>query len=146
MTETSQRLRIGVMGPGTCEPEVARTAETVGRLIAEEAAILICGGRSGVMEAASKGANEAGGVVVGILDSDDERAANRFVTIPILTGMGQGRNVINVLTSHSVIAIGGGPGTLSEIALAARTCTPIVGLDTWSPGLGGSARRGRSPC
>jgi uncharacterized protein (TIGR00725 family) len=120
------------MGPGTCSDQTAALAEQVGRLIAEADAVLICGGRGGVMEAASRGAAEAGGTVVGILPSDDESTANPFVTLPIVTGMGNARNAINVLTSHVVIAIEGGPGTLSEIALAAKTGTPLVGLDTWT--------------
>ena len=119
------------MGPGTCNEETAQLGEEVGRLIAQAGAILICGGRGGVMEAASKGSSSAGGMVVGILPSDDESTANRFVTIPIVTGMGNARNAINVLTSHALIAIEGGPGTLSEIALALKIGTPVVGLDTW---------------
>ena len=124
------------MGPGTCDEKTARLAEEVGRLIAEAGAILICGGLGGVMEAASKGSSRAGGTVVGILPSDDDSTANPFVTISIVTGMGNARNAINVLTSHALIAIEGGPGTLSEIALALKIGTPVVGLDTWHATMG----------
>ena len=124
-------MRIGVMGPADCDAETAIAAEKVGRLIAQAGAVLICGGRGGAMEAASKGATGAGGTVIGILPSANEAEANPFVTIPIVTGMGHARNAINVLTSHAIIAISGGPGTLSEIALAAKTGTPVVGLRTW---------------
>ena len=83
------------------------------------------------MEAASRGAREAGGLVVGILPSPDASAANPYVDIPIVTGLGNARNAINALTSEALIAISGGPGTLSEIALALKVGTPVVGLNTW---------------
>lgn len=126
------------MGPADCDTETATAAEEVGRLIAQAGAILICGGCGGAMEAASKGAAGAGGTIVGILPSANESEANPFVTIPIVTGMGHARNAINVLTSHAIIAISGGPGTLSEIALAAKTGTPVVGLLTWAANSGSS--------
>jgi hypothetical protein len=135
-------LRIGVMGPGECTRGEARTARAVGRRIALGGGILICGGGSGVMEAAAQGAREAGGVVVGILPSDDERKANPFVDIPVITGLGNARNAINALTSHALIAIAGGPGTLSEIALALKVGTPVVGLNTWRFSIG-QTRSGR---
>lgn len=84
------------------------------------------------MEAAARGASEAGGLVVGILPSEDEQTANRYVDVPIVTGMGQARNAINVLTSHALIAIGGGEGTLSEMALALRAGVPVVALRSWT--------------
>ncbi len=90
------------------------------------------------MEAAARGAALAGGLVIGILPSEDESTANPYVHVPIITGLGNARNAINVLTSHAVIAVGGGYGTLSEIALALKTRTPVVGLNTWKfsiPGL-----------
>lgn len=127
-----RKLKIGVMGAGICDAETAALAERVGGGIARQGAILICGGGGGVMQAASRGAADAGGLVVGILPSDDEATANVYVGIPIVTGMGNARNAINVLTSHSLIAITGGPGTLSEIALAIKVGTPVVGLNTWT--------------
>ena len=132
-----RKLRIGVMGAGSCDAKTADLAEEVGRRIAERGAILICGGRGGVMEAASKGAAGAGGLVVGILPSEDEKSANPYVEIPIVTGMGNARNAINALTSHSLIAITGGAGTLSEIALALKVDTPVVGLRTWEFSING---------
>jgi len=125
-------LRIGVMGPGSCDSDLAAKAAEVGRRIARAGAVLISGGRTGVMQEASKGAAEAGGWVIGILPSDSDREANRWVTIPIPTGMGNARNAVNVLSSQSLIAIAGGPGTLSEIALAVKAGTPVVGLNTWT--------------
>jgi uncharacterized protein (TIGR00725 family) len=126
-----RKLRIGVMGPSEAPEELYSLAEEVGRLIAEAGAILICGGGTGVMEAASKGARSAGGITVGILPGTNENEANQYVDIPIITGMGHGRNIINVRSSDVVIAIGGGYGTLSEIALALRTNKPVIGLSTW---------------
>ena len=141
MPAINRLLRIGVMGPRSCSPGEARTARAVGRRIAEGGGIVICGGGSGVMEAAARGAKEAGGTVVGILPSDDEADANPYVDIPVVTGLGNARNAINVLTSHALIAIAGGPGTLSEIALALKTGTPVVGLNTWEFSIGTSPAR-----
>lgn len=120
------------MGAAHCSKEVYLLAREVGELIGQQGAILICGGRSGVMEAAARGAKEAGGLTVGILPEDSDLGANPFIDIPIVTGQGNARNVINVLSSMSVIAISGGYGTLSEIALALKVQTPVVGLRTWS--------------
>jgi uncharacterized protein (TIGR00725 family) len=126
-----RKLRIGVIGPSEATAELCSLAEDVGRLIAEAGAILISGGGAGVMEAASKGAKSAGGITVGILPGTNENEANEYVDIPIMTGMGHGRNIINVWSSDAIIAIGGGYGTLSEIALALRTNKPVIGLSTW---------------
>lgn len=132
-----RKLRIGVMGAADCDPKALALAEEVGRLIAEKEAILICGGGGGTMEAASKGAAIAGGLVVGILPTEDEKSANPYVEIPIVTGLGNARNAINALTSNSLIAIMGGAGTLSEIGLALKIGTPIVGLQTWQVSIDG---------
>ena len=128
---SERRLKIGVMGASSCDARTAALAEDVGRFIARAGAVLICGGGAGVMEAASRGASRSGGLVVGILPAEDESKANPYVRIPIVTGMGNARNAINALTCHSLIAISGGPGTLSEIALALKVGTPVVGLNTW---------------
>ena len=124
-------VHIGVVGEGVCSARVAREAERVGAAIARAGAVLFCGGLRGVMEAAARGAAEAGGVVVGLLPGFRRRDANRWVTIPIVTGMDQARNVILVRSSDAVIAIGGRYGTLSEIALALKVGRPVVGLGTW---------------
>ncbi len=124
-------IHIGVVGEGTCSRFTARLAERVGRAVAEAGAVLLCGGLSGVMEAASRGAARAGGLVVGLLPGFDRRDANRWVTIPVVTGMDQARNVILVRSCDAIIAVGGRFGTLSEIALALKLGTPVVGLGTW---------------
>ena len=91
----------------------------------------MCGGGSGVMEAASKGAAGAGGTVVGILPGADRHAANPFVTVAIATGLGELRNGLIVRAVDAVIAVGGAFGTLSEVALALKTGVPVVGIGTW---------------
>ena len=124
-------LHIGVVGEGVCSARVAREAERVGAAVARASAILLCGGLGGVMEAASRGAAEAGGIVVGLLPGFRRRDANRWVTIPIVTGMDQARNVVLVRSCDAVVAIGGMYGTLSEIALALKLGIPVVGLRSW---------------
>jgi uncharacterized protein (TIGR00725 family) len=93
--------------------------------------VLVCGGLGGVMEAACKGAKEAGATTVGILPGADRSAANRFVDIAIPTGLGEARNALVVRAADAVVAIGDGYGTLSEIALALRAGKRVVGLGTW---------------
>ena len=124
--------RIGVIGAGECSRESSRIAEDVGKQIASREAILVCGGMGGVMEAAAKGAKEAGGTTVGILPGLDAQSANPYIDIPIVTGMGEARNVIIVRTSNAVIAVSGGPGTLSEIAFCLKLGVPLVGIQTWN--------------
>lgn len=123
---------IGVIGGSSPTAAEADTAEEVGRALAEAGAVLICGGRGGVMEAACRGAKSAGGLTIGVLPGRDRRQANPFVDIPIVTGIGEARNVIITRTARAVIAVGGSYGTLSEIALALGFGTPVVGLGTWS--------------
>ncbi len=123
--------RVAVVGAGRCDETEARTAEAVGGAIAGRGWVLYTGGLGGVMEAASRGAAEAGGRVVGILPGADPAAANPYVEIPIATGMGHARNVVLVQSVDAVVAVGGGHGTLSEIAIAAKIHTPVVGLHTW---------------
>lgn len=124
---------IGVVGPSEATPEEATRAEQVGSALAEAGAILVCGGLGGVMEAACRGARSAGGLTVGLLPGEDRRAANEWVSVAVPTGLGEGRNVLLVRAAQALVAIGGGWGTLSEIALALRDGKPVVGLDTWIP-------------
>jgi hypothetical protein len=123
---------IGVIGANKCSTDIARIAEEVGAELARRSCILICGGRGGVMEAACKGAREAGGFTVGILPGADRSEANKYVSLPIVTNMGSARNAIIVLSSQGIIAVDGSYGTLSEIALALKAGIPIVGIRTWS--------------
>ncbi|MBP1600532.1 MAG: hypothetical protein H6Q06_683 [Acidobacteria bacterium] len=125
--------RLGVMGSSTCSPRITELAVEVGRQIGRAGAILVCGGRGGVMEAAARGAKEAGGITIGILPGESDSEANPYIDIPIVTGMGQARNAINILTSQAVIAVAGAYGTLSEIALARVAGIPVIALESWSP-------------
>ncbi|HEY6103200.1 MAG TPA: TIGR00725 family protein [bacterium] len=128
---------IGVIGESAfSDPEHEALAEDVGRRIAAAEAVLICGGSAGVMEAACRGARRAGGLTVGILSGIERAEANPFVTIAVATGMGQARNTLIVLSSDVLIAIGGGYGTLAEIALAFRYGKAVIGLRTWEAGHG----------
>jgi uncharacterized protein (TIGR00725 family) len=120
-----------VVGPGDATAQERATAEEVGRLLAEAGAIVVTGGRTGVMEAASKGAREAGGETLGILPGADRREANPWVSIAVPTGMGEARNALVVRAADALVAVGGAWGTLSEIALARKTGTPVVGIESW---------------
>jgi len=128
---------IAVVGDSSCSPEEAKLAETVGELLAQRGATVICGGLGGVMEAVCRGAKSKGGVTVGVLPGEDARMANSWVDIPVVTGTGEARNVAVVKSAQAVIAIGGGYGTLSEIAYALKSNIAVVGLNTWSLSLNG---------
>ncbi|TET77506.1 MAG: TIGR00725 family protein [Candidatus Cloacimonadota bacterium] len=127
-----EKIIIGVIGSSTCSSSVSEVAYIVGKEIARKNAILICGGRGGVMEAACKGAKEEKGITIGVLPGNDKESANPYIDIPIVTGMGEARNVIIARSSDAVIAIAGKYGTLSEIAFALRFDVPVVGIATWN--------------
>ncbi|MGW8268192.1 MAG: TIGR00725 family protein [Longimicrobiales bacterium] len=124
--EIQPPLRVSVIGAGEASPEECRLAEAVGRTLAEAGAMVITGGMGGVMEAASRGCWEAGGITVGFLPGRDTSEANRWVTIPLATAMGESRNSLVVRTGEAVVAIGGSWGTLSEIALARKMGHSVV--------------------
>ena len=135
---TIPRTYISVIGASQCSEEEARAAEAVGRELARRGAALVCGGHGGIMEAACRGAKAEGGLTIGILSESDPSAANRYVDIPIVTGLGWARNSIVVLTGQAAIAVGGAYGTLSEIAFARMYNRAVIGLGTWrlqAPGL-----------
>jgi uncharacterized protein (TIGR00725 family) len=123
--------QISVIGGSEGSDELLQQAEEVGRGIAEAEAVLVCGGRSGVMEAASRGAAEAGGTVIGVLPMTSPGDANPHVTYAIATGIGHARNLAVVASGDAVIAIGGEWGTLSEIAFARRLGRPVIALQSW---------------
>lgn len=129
---TDRRTPIAVIGPAQASEEELALAEEVGRLLAERGAVLICGGRGGVMEAACRGAADAGGLTVGILPGSDPEAANPFVRLSLATGLGEARNAILMTAASAVIAVGGGYGTLSEIGFALKQGRAVVGLKTWT--------------
>ena len=124
-------MQIGVIGPGQCSPLVGKIAEEVGREIARCGAILVCGGLGGVMEAAARGAKLERGLTIGILPGNDSIEANSYIDVPIVTGLGHARNILVVRSSNTLIAVEGGYGTLSEIAIALKLGKPVIGLNTW---------------
>ncbi len=128
---------VAVIGGSDASETEIKAAEEVGRQLAKRGAILVCGGLGGVMEAACRGASTEGGITIGILPGENRRDANKYVKIPIVTGMGYARNVAVVKSAQAVIAIGGSYGTLSEIGHALQSGIPVVGLHTWSLSKGG---------
>jgi hypothetical protein len=122
---------VGVIGSSKAEGELLSLAEEVGAEIAKRGAAVVCGGLTGVMEAVCKGARREGGLTIGIIPSDNRNDANPYVQIPIVTGMGTGRNVMLVKTADVVIAVGGEFGTLSEIAHALKLGKTVIGLRSW---------------
>ena len=122
---------IGIIGASEADEDLLKLAEEAGRGIAKNGWILVTGGLGGVMEAASRGAHEAGGTVVGILPTPSTTDANDYVTIPIATNMGHARNAIIAHTADVLVAIGGGYGTLSEIALSKKLGKYVFGLKSW---------------
>ncbi len=126
-----KRKLIAVIGGRRVEKRLLKEAEEAGRLIAKKEAVLVCGGMSGVMEAASRGAKSGGGLTIGILPHDSNKEANDYIDVPIATGLGIGRNVIIARSADALIAIGGEYGTLSEIAFALQMEKPVVGIETW---------------
>ena len=125
------RFYIAVCGPDPCSETVAAQAETVGRLLAEAGAVLVCGGLGGAMEVAARGCEDAGGTSIGILPGAERSRANPHLTFAIPTGLGEARNALVARAADAVIAVAGEYGTLSEIALALKMGIPVVGLDTW---------------
>jgi len=126
-----KKILIGVIGAGKCSKKVFNLAEEVGSEIAKAGATLVCGGLGGVMEGAAKGAKEAKGITVGILPGDSKEEANPYIDIPIVTGIGESRNLVVVRTSDAIIALPGKYGTLSELSFALKLEKPVVGISTW---------------
>lgn len=122
---------MGVIGAAECNGKVLQLAEQVGREIAAAGAVLLCGGRGGIMEAAARGARNAGGVSIGLLPGTARAEGNPELTYAIPTGLGNARNAVIACAGDVLIAVSGGYGTLSEIALALKMGKPVVGLDTW---------------
>lgn len=124
---------LGVLGGAVATAEEERVAERVGELAARAGWVVLTGGGSGVMAAASRGAVRAGGLTVGILPTAEPRDGypNPWVRIPLFTGAGSVRNAFNVLSSTRCVAIGGGAGTASEIALAVKAGVPVWSWRSW---------------
>jgi uncharacterized protein (TIGR00725 family) len=125
------RSYVAVVGAGAACVAEERTAEEVGRRLAEAGAVVVCGGLGGVMEAACRGAKAGGGTTVGILPGTSRTDANPHVDLAIATGLGELRNGLVVRTADALVAVGGEFGTLSEIALALKASKPVVAVRGW---------------
>ena len=123
---------ISVIGDGNPTEKISLLAEEVGTLLAKKDIIIVCGGLEGVMESVCRGAKKYGGTTIGIIPGVKASDANKWVDIPICTGMSQARNVIIATTGDAIIAIGGKYGTLSEISHALSINKPVIGLNTWN--------------
>jgi uncharacterized protein (TIGR00725 family) len=130
-------VQVAVVGGYDVGPDTLADAEEVGRLLATNGVVVVTGGRRGVAEAASRGAAAAGGLTVGILPGRDRTEANPWVQVAVPTGMGDTRNALVVMGADAVIALAGQYGTLSEIAHALVSDTPVVALGSWQLALDG---------
>jgi hypothetical protein len=126
-------IQLGVIGAAVADAEIISLAREVGALAAGRGWVVLCGGMGGVMEAVSEGAAERGGLVVGILPGPSRSEANPYLGVALPTNMGHGRNVLIAQASDVIIAIGGGYGTLSEMALGLKMGKPVVSLRSWRP-------------
>jgi uncharacterized protein (TIGR00725 family) len=127
-------VQIAVIGAGDCSREEFDTAREVGALLGKSGAVLLCGGMSGVMEAASRGAQASGGITVGIIP--DTGNGNPYLSVRVRTGLGHARNAVLVQSADSVIAVGGSYGTLSEISIALKTGRKVFSIGSWTiPGV-----------
>lgn len=124
-------MLVAVCGPNEATPDELAQAEQLGALLASAGVTIVCGGRGGVMAAVCRGAKRSGGTTIGILPGTDPREANEWVDYPICTGIGEARNLAVVASGAAVIAVGGGLGTLSEIALALKLGRPVISLGSW---------------
>lgn len=131
---------VAVIGASAATEWEVATAERLGRLLAEAGCVVVCGGLGGVMDAAARGVEAGGGVCVGILPGEDRSGASPHLTVAIATGFGEARNAIVARSADAVVAVGGEYGTLSEIALALKMGTPVIGLGTWELGRDDLAR------
>ena len=130
-------MRVSVIGGSSVDEETYETAREVGRLLGARGHTVVCGGRGGVMEAACRGARERDAETVGILPGERRSVANDWVTTPVVTGMGNARNLMVVLNGDAVVAVDGATGTLSELGHALDCGRPVAGLDTHDVDLAG---------
>ena len=128
------RPYVAIVGSGAATGDLYEKAREVGRLVAERGGIVVCGGLSGVMEAAARGAMEGGGTTIGILPDEDRGRANGYLSLSVASGMGQARNLAVVCSGDVVVAVGGEYGTLSEVGLALKVGRPVVSLGSWDLG------------
>jgi uncharacterized protein (TIGR00725 family) len=125
---------IAVIGASKCSKKLRDAAAVVGKYVAEQGGIVVCGGLGGIMEGAARGAREAGGTTIGILPGPDREEANEFIDIVIPSGFGDARNIMVVRTADAVVAFPGKFGTLSEMAFALKAGKPVISISAWKLG------------
>ena len=125
---------IAVVGAGKCSKKLRDMAFIVGKYVAENGGIIVCGGMGGIMEGAAKGAKEAGGVTIGILPTSNKEDANEFIDYIIPTGFGEARNIMVVRSADAVVAFPGKFGTLIEMAFALNAKKPVISVNAWKLG------------
>ena len=131
---TDRKPVIAVIGAGKCSRKLRDMAAEIGRYVAENGGVVLCGGLGGVMEGAARGAKEAGGTTIGIIPSENKADANQFIDYVIPTGFGQARNVLVVRAADAIVALPGKFGTLSEMAFALVSGKPIISVQAWKLG------------
>ncbi len=131
---TDRKPVIAVIGAGKCSKKLRDMAAEIGKYVAENGGVLLCGGLGGVMEGAARGAKEAGGTTIGIIPSENKTDANEFIDYVIPTGFGQARNVLVVRAADAIVALPGKYGTLSEMAFALVSGKPIISVQAWKLG------------
>lgn len=134
---------IAIVGAGKCSKKLRDRAAEVGKYVAEQGGVVVCGGLGGIMEGAARGAKEAGGLTIGILPTENKEDANEYIDIVIPTGFGEARNIIVVRTADAVVAFPGKYGTLSEMAFALHAKKPVISVSAWQ--LGDEIRHVDSP-
>jgi len=127
-----QKTLVSVIGGRSVDSGLLDAAEAIGREIARRGAVLLCGGLTGVMEAACRGAKSAGGLTIGILPTGSASDANPYIDVAIPTGIGYARNYLVATSSCGVVAVGGSLGTLSEIAFALDKGLPVAAIGSWT--------------
>ena len=125
---------IAVIGAGKCSKKLRDMAAEVGKYIAENEGVVVCGGMGGIMEGAAKGAKEANGITIGILPTENKGDANEFIDYAIPTGFGEARNIIVVRAADAVVAFPGKYGTLTEMAFALNLGKPVISVNAWKLG------------
>ncbi len=132
MTDSKDKVYIGVIGAGRCTGKLRKLASDVGKEIAKSGAVLVCGGLDGVMKGAAEGAKSANGTTIGILPGDDRSNANEFIDYVILTGLGEARNLVIINSADALIALPGMFGTLSEIGFALKMKKSVISIGSWN--------------
>ena len=132
----TQKITVSVIGGSVSNRKVDQLSEKVGKIIAEVGCILVCGGLSGVMMAASKGAKAAGGLTIGLLPGKDKKDANPYIDIALPTTIGYARNAMVACSADIIIALPGSHGTNSEICYGLVYGRPVIDLGNWKiPGM-----------